>query len=189
MYRPPVDECQINNGGCAHICTDTTQSFVCTCETGYTLDVDGRSCIADVVETLCGGVLNAATGSFQTPDWPTSYPTENFECEWIIQLPNTGATIEFTINDVAFGIKGRSPCPSDHIEFFDGTSSNAFSLNKICGIVDFYPSGLPIITTTSSVARVVFTGSDLSRGSKRVGVKVDYKTLSEPGKQYNDNNI
>ena len=165
-----ADECTHGTHICDEVCINTDGSYTCGCHnSGYSLQSDGHSC-------ACGGQLTTASGSFQTPGWPTSYPTENFECEWIIDVPNSG-TIEFTIDETAFGIKGRSPCPSDHIEFFDGITSNAVSLNKICGIVDYYLSGLPIIITTSSVARVVFTGSDLSRGSKRVGIKVDYTTI------------
>ena len=165
-----IDECSEGSANCDEVCINTDGSYTCGCHnSGYSLQSDGHSC-------ACGGQLTTASGSFQTPDWPVSYPFENFECEWIIDVPNTG-TIEFTIDETEFGIKGRSPCSTDHIEFFDGITSNVVSLNKICGIVDFYPSGLPIITTTSSVARVVFTGSDLSRGSKRVGVKVDYTTI------------
>ena len=166
-----IDECALRISDCDQVCIDTIDSYNCSCDPGYFLLPDGHSCILD-----CGGRLTDISGSFQTPGWPDSYPFENFECEWIIDVPNSG-TIEFKINETAFGIKGRppSPCTTDHIEFFDGTSSNAVSLNKICGLTIHYPSGLPIITTTSSVARVVFTGSsNLQRNPNRVGVKVDY---------------
>ena len=123
--------------------------------------------------TDCGGRLTTASGSFQTPGWPQNYPQENFQCEWITELPNTGATIEFTVDNSAFGINGRDPCTNDYIQFFDG---NANSLLKLCGhagLYDFEP-----ITTTSSQARVVFTGSENpNRPSSRVGVKVDYRTI------------
>ena len=152
---------------------DTEESYFCTCESGFRLANDGHTCVIE-----CGDLLTTSSGTFSTPGYPVSYPFENFQCEWFIQLPNTGATIEFTINDVAFGIKGSPPCEVDNIEFFDGTSSNAVSLNKICGRTIHYPSGLPIITTTSSVARVVFTGTDLNRNANRVGVRVDYTTVT-----------
>ena len=101
-------------------------------------------------------------------------------CEWNIELPDTGATIEFTVDNSAFGINGRVPCTKDHIQFFDGTTRNANSLLKLCGHTvwyDFAP-----ITTTSSRARVVFTGSVNSRRSaSRVGVKVDFITIGLPG--------
>ena len=40
----PVNECASNNGGCAQICMDTTDSFTCLCNSGFRLDSDGRSC-------------------------------------------------------------------------------------------------------------------------------------------------
>ena len=39
-----VDECAGNNGGCEDICTDTDDSFVCSCSSGSTLNNDGRTC-------------------------------------------------------------------------------------------------------------------------------------------------
>ena len=167
-----IDECLERTDNCDHVCNNTVGSYTCECNSGYILQSDGHSC-------ACGGQFTTASGSFQTPGWPVSYPFENLECEWIIDVPNSGATIEFTIDESAFGIKGRPPCSdsTDHIEFFDGNTSNAVSLNKICGLVRFYPSGLPIITTTSSVARVVFTGSNQQRNPNRKGVRVTYRSI------------
>ena len=39
-----VNECATNNGGCAHICTNTEGSFVCSCRAGFVLAGDGRGC-------------------------------------------------------------------------------------------------------------------------------------------------
>ena len=124
----------------------------------------------------CGGILTVASGSFQSPGWPVSYPQEDFKCVWIIALPSSASRIKFTV-DSAFGINGRTPCTDDHIQFFDGTASNANSLLKLCNLpknYDFKP-----ITTTSSRARVVFTGSAKPRppSQSRVGVKVTYQTV------------
>ena len=135
---------------------------------------DGHSC-------QCGDRLIAASGSFQTEGWPNSYRQEDFQCEWIINLPNNAATIQFTIDDSAFGINGRSPCGRDHIQFFDGSGGNADILEKICGLAKFYSGGLPVLTTTTSEARVVFTGSRVVRPSSRVGVRVHYITIPSPG--------
>ena len=135
------------------------------------LQPDGRSC-------RCGSRLTAASGSFQTEGWPSAYRRENFQCEWTIDLPSRDATIQFTIDQSAFGILGNpSSCTSDHIQFFDGTGNSANSLQKICGLLKFYEDGMPIITTTSSTARVVFTGSNRRRPLSRVGVKVDYISI------------
>ena len=40
-----VNECLTNNGGCAQICTNTVGSFTCSCNTGYSLGADARSCV------------------------------------------------------------------------------------------------------------------------------------------------
>ena len=86
-------------------------------------------------------------------------------------------SIQFTIDDSAFGINGRSPCTNDYIQFFDGTGSNDDLLLKLCG--SHSSVTLTPITTSSSSARVVFTGSaNRHRPASRVGVKVDYITIS-----------
>ena len=119
--------------------------------------------------------MNTSNGSFHSPGYPNGYPQENFECEWIIEV-SAGWRIEFIVNDSPFGIGGRPPCTNDHIEFFDGTGSNANSLQKFCGRSHFYNdfNSMRHITTSSSQTRVVFTGSDTPRSASRVGVKVDY---------------
>ena len=170
-----VDECSTDFHGCDQVCTNTEGSYVCECNNGYLLQPDGRSC-------RCGGRLTAASGSFQTDGWPNAYRRQNFQCEWIIELPDSSATIQFTIDPSAFGIPGRAPaCTSDHIEFFDGPRSSASSLKKMCGLRGFYGGTLPTIATSSSTARVVFTGSDHPRPPSRVGVKVDYVSILPVG--------
>ena len=94
-------------------------------------------------------------------------------------MPDDSTTIEFTIDTTAFGINGRYPCTTDHIEFFDGTGSNANSLDIICGHISVNDFSAPIVTTGSQ-ARVVFTGSDRFRAASRVGVKVNYRMVSAP---------
>ena len=38
------ERCDVNNGACEQTCTDTATSVQCSCNTGYELDSDGRSC-------------------------------------------------------------------------------------------------------------------------------------------------
>ena len=40
-----VNECLTNNGGCAQICNNTVGSFTCSCNPGYSLGADARSCV------------------------------------------------------------------------------------------------------------------------------------------------
>ena len=39
-----INECLTDNGGCAHICTDTDGSFECSCRAGYALNDDNAGC-------------------------------------------------------------------------------------------------------------------------------------------------
>ena len=180
VFIPDIDECSEGHS-CQQDCINTLGSYTCLCNSGYTLASDGRSCTVDASYTdnvICGDVLGAASGSFQTPGYPNGYPQEDFQCVWNIILPDSSSRIRFTIVDSPFGINGRPSCTNDHIEFFDGTVSNAASLEKICGLTKFDTVTLTPITTSSSTARVVFTGSaNPNRSASRVGVKVAYYTV------------
>ena len=155
---------------CEQVCIDTIESFTCSCYDGFALQPDGHSC-------ECGGTFTAASGSFETPGYPNGYLQEDLQCVWIIDVPGN-ESIELTIDDSAFGINGRPPCTRDHIEFFDGTGNNAASLKKICGLTSMDTVTLTPITTSSSRARVVFTGSiKPNRSASRVGVRVTYSAV------------
>lgn len=39
-----IDECQKQNGGCSHRCSNTEGSFKCSCPPGYKLDSDQKTC-------------------------------------------------------------------------------------------------------------------------------------------------
>ena len=39
-----IDECDKENGGCDDICLNSEGSFECSCEDGYALNEDGKTC-------------------------------------------------------------------------------------------------------------------------------------------------
>ena len=48
-----VDEClDGENGGCGQICVNTEDSFYCKCQTGYLLDLDGKTCLGQLGSCL-----------------------------------------------------------------------------------------------------------------------------------------
>ncbi|XP_065058058.1 signal peptide, CUB and EGF-like domain-containing protein 2 [Rhopilema esculentum] len=42
----PVDHCKANNGGCSDVCTSSPSGPVCSCNSGFYLDKDGKTCKA-----------------------------------------------------------------------------------------------------------------------------------------------
>jgi fibulin 1/2 len=66
-----IDECSVGPGLCQHNCLNTWGSFRCTCQPGFTLQSDGRSCY-DVDEcaefkdrNLCIGMCQNTPGSYK----------------------------------------------------------------------------------------------------------------------------
>ena len=51
-----LDECAVNNGGCAQICSNTEGSFTCSCNPESTLASNGRDCGTQ----LCSYIINAS---------------------------------------------------------------------------------------------------------------------------------
>ena len=41
---PAASQCEVDNGGCAHFCTETIDSYTCSCYPGYTVDTDEHNC-------------------------------------------------------------------------------------------------------------------------------------------------
>ena len=162
-----MNECSTNGHGCSQICNNTDGSYICSCREGYSLNDDGRTC-----SPSCGGILTEASGSFHTPDWPNSYPSLDFRCEWVIDIENmTDAVIEITF-DETYGIRGKDPCPSDYVEVLDGIQHDFTYLGKYC----FLRVPGPFLTS-SNQATVIFQASTFPHSSNKVGVSVSYSTL------------
>ena len=160
-----MNECLTGNGGCEHICTNTAGSFSCSCNNGFTLAGDGKSC-------LCGGTLTTDSGSFQTPNWPQTYPV-NIECEWVIELSGDSDVIQFTFDPSEYGLTDNppTPCERDWVEFFDGVGDSAPSLGRFCHKI--LP---PPVTTTSNKARVHFVAGPI-HGPRHHGFRVTYESV------------
>ena len=43
-YISDINECESNNGGCQHNCSNSVGSFQCSCLPGHTLDSNGLQC-------------------------------------------------------------------------------------------------------------------------------------------------
>ena len=51
VWSSDVDECAVENGGCAHICNNNPGSYNCLCYDGYEQDCDGRACSGEHMST------------------------------------------------------------------------------------------------------------------------------------------
>lgn len=47
VFVSDVDECDIGNGGCDHDCQNSPGSYSCTCDDGYVLHNDQRTCVGE----------------------------------------------------------------------------------------------------------------------------------------------
>ncbi|KAJ8276925.1 hypothetical protein GJAV_G00069430 [Gymnothorax javanicus] len=89
----------------------------------------GFSAHWDGTLTGCGGTLTTGTGSFSSPNYPLPYHP-SAECYWHIK-GNAGGRIQLSFGD--FHLEGSSTCAYDYLAVYDGNSTNAPLLAKLCG--------------------------------------------------------
>ncbi len=56
---PDIDECAQSPAVCAQRCENAPGSFLCSCDTGFTLDVDGQTCNGENHEISCALIQGA----------------------------------------------------------------------------------------------------------------------------------
>ena len=47
-----ANDCEIDNAGCDHFCTETIRSYTCSCYPGYTLQEDKHTCVGELLLTI-----------------------------------------------------------------------------------------------------------------------------------------
>ena len=47
-----TNECLTNNGWCAHTCSDTDGSYICSCRDGFTLASNGHDCDGESIDVV-----------------------------------------------------------------------------------------------------------------------------------------
>ena len=64
-----INECTANTDGCDQVCTNTDGSFECSCNSGFTLSNDGKTCIENNECTLgtdnCQQICVNTNGGFR----------------------------------------------------------------------------------------------------------------------------
>ena len=130
-----------------------------------------------VAQPLCGGDLKSANGTFQTLNWPQTYPV-NVDCEWSIEIPNTEKVIEISFDRSVFGVAGRLPnCEKDWVKVYDGpeASTEASSWGPFC-----HYRVPDTIQTSSHEAKIVFHAGPVHNPSRR-GFKASYVSVNRIG--------
>ena len=119
----------------------------------------------------CGGLLNTASGLFQTPNWPETYPV-NIDCEWRIELPDANKLVEIRCEEEPFGIAGFLPaCSKDHLKFYDGHSKKDTEFGPFC----YYTKPSTTIMTSNKAMAVFHAGP--KHNSARRGFKCSFQSI------------
>ena len=123
---------------------------------------------------LCGRNFTTATGTFQTPNWPQTYPS-NANCKWFIRLPDANKLVELSCEEDPYGIAGSHPgCTKDHITFYDGHSEQRNSHGPYC---EFTKPGN--VRMSSNLAMAVFHAGPSHSPSRR-GFKCIFQSSDVP---------
>ena len=163
-----INECVEGTHNCEQICSNTEGSFTCSCRESYSLNEDGNTC-----SVSCGGSFSSLFGSFKTPDWPDSYPTQEFTCRWEIHINIADVSILIEFND-PYGIIGDHVCETDYVEVLNGDGSSTSPPNKYCGTTKPAP-----IEIESNRVIVMFRNGGSSEVNDRPGVSISYRAVTE----------
>ncbi|XP_078420929.1 scavenger receptor cysteine-rich domain-containing protein DMBT1-like isoform X3 [Cetorhinus maximus] len=112
----------------------------------------------------CGGYLDTAYGSVNSPNYPYPYPNDA-QCTWYIRGGRTQVIkLQFTYVELEY----TSGCSYDYIAIYDGPSTNSVLLSKFC-------NGSDEIFTSSSSSMTIYFRSDSS--VTRRGFAANYSSL------------
>ncbi|KAG7219563.1 hypothetical protein INR49_018990 [Caranx melampygus] len=107
---------------------------------------------------VCGGELNAPSGTISSPNYPNLYPHSRV-CRWSLVVP-PGRRVTLTINDLRLEGSGTS-CLFDYIDVLNGLAVNAPRLGRFCGSV---PAGTQVRSSANTMTVVFRTDASVSNG-------------------------
>ena len=120
----------------------------------------------------CDKLMTSASGTFQSPNYPSPYPN-NARCRYKIALPG-GTNIRLHIQNI--DLETSQNCINDNLRIYDGMNASATKLAKICNSSDsgrmFNSSGNHLFLVFKTDSKVIKTG-----------FKASYTTTS-PGKRF-----
>ena len=127
-----------------------------------------------VTERQCGSDMTSSSGSFQTQNWPVTYPV-NVDCLWTIEAPDSDKVIEISFDRSVFGIAGNLPdCEKDWLKVYNGVNEEDLVWGPFCHFQ--VPQTLQ---TSSNTARLVFHAGPAHSPSRR-GFRASYQSIDKP---------
>lgn len=103
----------------------------------------------------CQHRINDPDGEISSPNWPDFYQSRK-DCVWYFRTTQ-GHRIKLEFNQ--FEIEPHPECNYDHIEIFDGDSSNARSLGKYCGS----KTPRPILSSGNTMFMLFYSDASVQR--------------------------
>uniref|UniRef100_A0A671XF34 Cubilin n=1 Tax=Sparus aurata TaxID=8175 RepID=A0A671XF34_SPAAU len=107
---------------------------------------------------VCGGELNAPSGTISSPNYPNLYPHSRV-CRWELMV-SPGRKVTLTINDLRLEGSGNS-CAFDYVEVLNGLAVDAPRLQRFCGTV---PAGTQVHSSSNTMTVVFRTDASVSNG-------------------------
>ncbi|XP_021476232.2 cubilin [Oncorhynchus mykiss] len=108
---------------------------------------------------VCGGELNAPSGTISSPNYPNLYPHSR-TCRWEITVV-PGRRVTLTINDLRLEGTSSSSCYADYVDVLNGVSVTAPHIERLCGTV---PTGYQVKSSGNTMTVVFRTDSSVSNG-------------------------
>lgn len=74
-------------------------------------------------------MMNSASGSFQSPNYPSNYPNSEY-CVYQIAVP---ANLDIKLRIDRIDLEPHSACDYDELAIYDGSSKSASKIGSLCG--------------------------------------------------------
>ncbi|XP_062822103.1 mannan-binding lectin serine protease 2 isoform X2 [Anolis carolinensis] len=161
-----IDECEQQLDGepiCDHHCHNHLGGFYCSCQVGYLLHRDKKTCTADCQSR----VLTTRMGEFTSPNYPNPYPKLS-QCHYGIRVEEGFMVILEFVETFDVESHPEVPCPYDILKI--KTPKEEFG--PFCG--DTLPSQ---IETRSHIVDIQFA---TDRSGVHTGWKLRYNTTALP---------
>ena len=116
--------------------------------------------------TACDMLLTSASGSFQSPNYPSPYP-HIATCNYKISLP-AGTIIQLTIDNI--DLETTSGCSFDELGIYNGSTTNSTKMATLCSSSD---SGKRFTSSGNNLLAVFKSDGSVTRS----GFRATYTTI------------